>query len=248
MQTLPENFVDFVIAQALEHLAGQSLRFVGIGTCTSFADGAQTGLHFGHGETNRTRMLWMQDEHFGNALRLDRRVILAVVGFVSTDRFQHRHPLMIVGRRADAQPSIKESMILNVNQACGHLGTFESPAYFKKIPSFVMRQGGVGNTVETVAAKDDFFAETVRAGSDLIARIETFEGEVKTVEIFPHFTGDAIANRARIFPRFLYALHDGARISLIESKEFEDIAGSCFLINLSKDCFFTGHGNQRVPA
>src|SRR5208283_4842277 len=150
----------------------------------------------------------------------------AVVGFVSTDRFQHRHPLMIVGRRADAQRSIKESMILNVNQACGHLGTFESPAYFKKIPSFVMRQGGVGNTVETVAAKDDFFAETVRAGGDLIARIETFEGEVKTFDIFSQFKLDAIANRARIFPRFLYSLHDILSNSSNEIKEFEDIAGS----------------------
>ena len=71
MQTAGEDLFDTVVHERLIQLARQPLRFVGVGIGAGAADGAQRLLQRGDIEANRPRMLRMQDQQLGDALRFD---------------------------------------------------------------------------------------------------------------------------------------------------------------------------------
>ena len=72
VQAALEDLVDGVVAQALQHLAGQPLGFVGVGAGTGAADGAESGSCTSVvAEADGPRMLWVQDQHLGHLLRLE---------------------------------------------------------------------------------------------------------------------------------------------------------------------------------
>ena len=128
------------------------------------------GLHFRGAEANRARMQRMQNQHLGHFFRLDRGVILPVIGLVGAHGPQHGHPLVIVGAACHRRKFVEKILILHVHQARRHFRAFERPADAQKLPAFVVRQRGVGDAVKAVRAEFDFVAEAMRAGGDFILR------------------------------------------------------------------------------
>ena len=114
----------------------------------------------------------MQDQQLGDFLRLDARVIFAPVDLVSRHRFQHGHPLVIVGlvRRRQA---FQQLVVLDVDDARGHLGPLQRAPGLQEMPAFVVRQGVVGDAVKAMAGELDRVAETMRADGDFSSAPET---------------------------------------------------------------------------
>jgi hypothetical protein len=71
VQAAAENIVDAVIAKPFQSFAGEALGFIGVGTRSGVADGAQGSLGLSHGKADGARVLSMKNEHFGNPRRLD---------------------------------------------------------------------------------------------------------------------------------------------------------------------------------
>ena len=80
---------------------------------------------------------------------------------------------------------------------------------------------GVGDAVKPVAAETNGVAEAVRARRHFLGGIEAIHREVQAVDVFPHFTGNIIANGSRVLARLGDALHDGAGVVLAKREKFK---------------------------
>jgi hypothetical protein len=76
----------------------------------------------------------MQNQQLGDPFRLDARMVLAAVDFVSRHRLQHRHPLMIVRLAPGGEPFI-QFLIFDVDDPRRHLRPFEGPSGLQKSAS-----------------------------------------------------------------------------------------------------------------
>src|SRR5271170_6728745 len=154
---------------------------------------------------------------------------------------------MAVGRVAHGGERQKIA-VLDVDKASCHFRALQSPAYTQEIPSFVMRQSGVADAMKTMTSENDSAAETMRAGGGFFLGIEAAEREVESVEVFPHFAGDAVANSSGVFASFGDALHNGAWVVGAEGQELEHVGGRRLRIELAEKSFFAGHRKNWLPA
>ena len=173
-------------------------------------------------------MLRMQNQHFGHFFRLDRRMILPVIGLICADGSEHRHPLMIV-RGAPSEEFVEQILVLHVHETRRHFRAFERPADAQKLPAFVVRQRRVGDAVKAVRAKFDFVAEAVRAGGDLILRIEIAITVIVEPLMSSHISREMRSRMVRAFSRALemhWTIELG--LSCAEGKKLEYVFGVRF--------------------
>src|SRR5258706_4123022 len=99
-----------------------------------------------------------------------------------------------------------------------------------------------------MAAEADCIAEAVRTCFHFLGRIKAVHREIQPVEVFPHFAGNAIANRARILACLGDTLHDGTGIVLAKREKFKDGWRVGLIINPPESFLFSRHDDQRLPS
>src|SRR4029450_3935319 len=110
-------------------------------------------------------MAWVQNEQLGDSLRIDARVELAAVHLVRRNRFQNRHPLVVV--RFVRHSTLEPRGVPDVHDPSWLFGALEGPARSEKLPPFVVRQRVVGDATELVARELHLGAEKMGGGGAL---------------------------------------------------------------------------------
>src|SRR5262245_51735635 len=102
------------------------------------------------------------------------------------------------------------------------------------MPAFVARHGAVGYAIKLMACKDHVRAKTMWPVQDLRLRVKGSHAVIQAVYHFPHLTGNAVANRARILADPDQARDDGVWIILAKREKFKYVMRSRLRIKFVK--------------
>ena len=98
------------------------------------------------------RELRGQEQELGHAQRTDFCRVGLAVGLKGRARFQQAHPLEIFFALHRLIKRVRETPEVRAYQACQFVGAFDEASQLDVLPSFAVRHGRVGDSLEQVRA------------------------------------------------------------------------------------------------
>ena len=125
--------------------------------------------------------------------------------------------------------AFEQLVIVDIEDSRGHLRALEHASRLHEVPALIARQSCIADSVEPVAATLYGIAEA----REVFVGVAQFQDLViETVDVFPEFARNAVADGAGVFARLHDALAYRVGVVFGESEEVERALGAGLFVYL----------------
>ena len=176
-------------------------------------------------------------------------MILAPESFEASQRPEQRGPLVVVERRSHHGQIGQQQVVLDVQDACGHVGAFEERAEQIEPPPFAAHHR-VGR--DAVEARDPVAHLGIDGGGAFgqQRRLQlAVHLQPQLIQRFPHLFRDAIAHHAGVLARQAQAGADGVGVGALLGHELDHLVRRDLRpgVALRERVFAAADAEQRPP-
>src|SRR5450631_4913627 len=218
------DLLDLAETQRRAQTSGQPYRLLRL-AFGQLSNRNQRGMHAVDRETNRMREFRIQQQKLCHAQRTDLRRVRLAISLESRTRFQQPHPLEIFFTLHRLIDRMRKSPEVSPNQARQFFGAFYKTPKLNVLPSFAMRHGRIGDSLEQMRPFLDGAKEHMRIQQPSLALGRAVHLQVEAVELFPHFCAALLAHLPQVLARRGHAGQNRRRVCPLNREDVGERLG-----------------------
>src|SRR5437667_3275988 len=185
LKTIGHDFLDLRKAQIGAHASREARWRVGF-AFGQFTHGAQGGVHFVHGETDRMREIWIQQQELRNTQWPQLGGICFAISLEGGTILQKSHPLQIFVGVDRVLPRLGELSKMGADQSCQAVSALYKAPKLNILPTFTVAHSRVGYALKKMGAIEGSAKEQLRVQDPALACGGRDDLEIEPIELLPH--------------------------------------------------------------